>query len=54
MNLILIWFLGSAIKYASNMKTYTSFIGRVGPDGELFYRYSICNLGYCVLFLYIY
>ncbi|KAM0337610.1 hypothetical protein ACHAPU_011534 [Fusarium lateritium] len=32
--------ISSAIKHASNMKTCTSFTGRAGPDGELFYRYS--------------
>ncbi|SPJ73847.1 uncharacterized protein FTOL_03577 [Fusarium torulosum] len=32
--------ISSVIKHASNMKTCTTFTGRAGPDGELFYRYS--------------
>ncbi|WZH42128.1 uncharacterized protein QYS62_003096 [Fusarium acuminatum] len=31
--------ISSSIKHASNMKTCTTFTGRAGPNGELFYRY---------------
>jgi hypothetical protein len=53
MNLALIEFLGSSIKHALNMKTCTTFTGRAGPDGELFYRYRVCKLGYCLLIIEI-